>query len=129
MHAAVESQPCLGDLYGVSFRSTVLSKINESLTSVTTQDSLIERSKALAYSVNNHRLYYVAQDAANNASLVYVDLNTDVHTRVGSTEAFPRLTFSPDGNTLYASKGRSLYTVNTQTGEVTLLGEFTGFPS
>ncbi|MFT5235002.1 MAG: hypothetical protein ACI90A_000364 [Shewanella sp.] len=127
--AAASAPSCLGDMYGINNKgSAKIFKLNSTLTSVEEHSDALATSAALAYSPNDNRLYYVTRAIYGKGRLIYVDLETKVHTVVGETQHVYRLAFSPDGNTLYGSKGRSLYTFDTQTAEASLLGRLTGFP-
>ncbi len=120
---------CLGEMYGINNKgSAKIFKLNSTLTSVEEHSDALATSAALAYSPNENRLYYVTRPIYGKSRLIYVDLDTNLHTDLGYTKHVYRLTFSPDGSTLYGSKGSSLYTLDTQTAEATLLGRLTGFP-
>ncbi|QDF67291.1 hypothetical protein FJQ87_11825 [Shewanella sp. SNU WT4] len=127
---AADPLTCIGDMYGVNNRGAAkLFKLNQSFTAVDSSVVSLGNSAALAYSSNEHRLYYVTLAKPNGvSSLVYVDLDDGSHHVVGNTQHVFRLTFSPDGQTLYGSKGKDLYTFNTDTAEATHLGKLSGFP-
>ncbi|MBV7315685.1 Calx-beta domain-containing protein [Shewanella sp. NIFS-20-20] len=126
---AFDTQTCLGDMYGVNNKGAPkLFKLNQSLTSVDSQADTVGTSAALAYNPLQNRLYYVTRPVYGNSQLVYVDLSDDSHHVVGNTQHSYRLTFSPDGQTLYGSSGKKLFTYDLNTAEATFVGTLSGFP-
>lgn len=125
--ANASTEQCQGQLYGINNKGTPkIFQLEPTTRTATAHSHAISTSAALAFNAIENRLYYVTNKQHGPSQLIYVDMLTKQHTVVGETKHVYRLTFSPDGSTLYGSRGKELYTVNIDTGVATLLGELSG---
>jgi len=86
------------------------------------------KSNALTHDNTNDRLYYISSTSPK--TLAYYDVASDSHSVVSSALNHGAIRLDTDtAGTVYGSRGKHLFTLNTATGTYTELGALSGFAS